>query len=415
MKLLRKTSRTYLIISGTAFLIAGAIIYFVLSFIFDDQLKEKLLSDIDGITVTIRKNGALPNYYPFIEVKVAGGKSLKPYETIDTLIFDPSEQENVPFRQISKVDTINGQKYYIAARDTLLEKSDLLLTIVIVIGSVFILLLISLYTINRKLSLKIWAPFYKTLDNLKTFSHDNPDFRLSEVTEIEEFIELNKALKELTTKIVSDFQSLKRFTEDASHEIQTPLSVIQSKLETLLQDSELKKDQVDFIKSAYSSSIRISKLTQTLLLLTKIANDQFPDKQMVNISGLIEEKMQIFEDHIISKSLKIKKQIEPECFLKTNIFLAESMIINLFGNAVKHCNDEGCLNVFLDKRHLEISNTGPALSVLSSKLFERFYKGDNSSGSHGLGLSIVMEICNLNKWQIRYEYEDNLHKFIVDF
>lgn len=415
MKLLRKTSRTYLFISATTFLIAGAVIYFVLSLIFEDQLKEKLLSDIDRVSVSIRKNETLPDYYPFIEVKTAEGKSLRPFETIDTLIFDPSEQENVPFRQISKVDTINGKKYFIAVRDTLLEKSDLLITIVIVIGSVFMLLLISLYLINRQLSLKIWSPFYKTLDELKAFSHNNSDFRLSEETEIEEFIELNKTLTGLTSKIGSDFQLLKRFSEDASHEIQTPLSVIQAKLETLLQDPQLKQDHVELIKSAYGSTIRVSKLTQTLLLLTKIANDQFPDKQSVNISHLIEEKIQIFEDHINRKSLKINKQIETECFLKTNIFLAESMIINLFGNAVKYCNNDGSINILLDKTHLEISNTGPVLSIIPSKLFERFYKGDNSSGSHGLGLSIVKEVCTLNKWQIRYVYVDDLHKFIVDF
>ena len=99
----------------------------------------------------------------------------------------------------------------------------------------------------------------------------------------------------------------------------------------------------------------------------------------------------------------------------TNIFLAESMIINLFGNAVKHCNNGGYINILLNKTHLEISNTGPVTSVQPSKLFERFYRGDNSSVSHGLGLSIVKEICNLNKWQITYEYADDLHKFTVDF
>ena len=68
------------------------------------------------------------------------------------------------------------------------------------------------------------------------------------------------------------------------------------------------------------------------------------------------------------------------------------MIINLLGNAVKHSNDGASINIFLDQRHLEISNSGPGISVPSSKLFERFYKGDNVSGSHGLGLSIVQEV-----------------------
>jgi len=303
MRLLQKTNRTYFLISGTAFIIAGVVIYFVLSLIFKGQLNEKLMSDIEGVKRIIEINGTLPDYYPFIEAREISLQSERSYKTVDTLIFDATEKESIPFRQISLIASINGKKYFIAVRDTLLEKSDLLATIAIVTGSVFILLLISLYFINRKLSLNIWKPFYKTLDELKEFSHDKPGFRLSSVSQLDEFTELNKTLEKLTQKVISDYQSLKRFTEDASHEIQTPLSVIQSKLETLMQYPDLRKDQAELINSAYVYTIRISKLTQTLLLLTKIANDQFPEKKAVNLSELLEEKINIFEESHLSENL----------------------------------------------------------------------------------------------------------------
>jgi two-component system, OmpR family, sensor kinase len=415
MRLLQKTNRAYFLISGTAFIIAGVLFYFVISFFFKDQLNEKLMSDIEGVRSTIERNGALPDYYPFIEVREVLLQSERSYETVDTLIFDAIEIKEIPFRQISLVSSINGKKYFIAARDTLLEEDDLLEAIAIVTGSVFILLLISLYFINRKLSLSIWQPFYKTLDELKEFSHDRPGFNLSSVSQLDEFTELNNTLEKLTQKVISDYQSLKRFTEDASHEIQTPLAVIQSKLETLMQYPDLKKDQAVLINSAYVYTLRISKLTQTLLLLTKIANDQFPEKRAVNLSELFEEKIMIFEDHILGKSLILKKEIDPECFLETNFFLAESMVINLIGNAVKHSTTGGIINIRLKKSHLEISNTGAPLSVPSSKLFERFYKINKSSDSQGLGLAIVKEICTLNRWEIKYEHEGDYHKFIVKF
>lgn len=300
-------------------------------------------------------------------------------------------------------------------RDTLLEKSDLLLIIAVVIGLVFILLNISLYFINRKLSKNIWKPFYSTLDHLRRFSPDDPVFRLSTVKGIDEFTELNKTLDNLTLKVMSDYQSLKRFTEDASHEIQTPLAVIQSKLETLIQYPDLKKDQAELIKSAYTSVQRISKLIQTLLLLTKIANDQFPEKNKVNLSDLLEEKIKLFADHIDSKSLILKKEIEPGFYIETNFFLAESLVMNLIGNAIKHSDIGGTINVRLDKYCLGISNSGSPLSIPSEKLFERFYKIDKSTGSMGLGLAIVKEICSLNKWDIRYEFVENQHKFMVRF
>jgi signal transduction histidine kinase len=415
MKLLEKTARTYLFISGTAFLIAGAIIYFVLSYLLNEQLNEKLISDIENVKSTIARDGILPDYYPFIQTKEVALQTENSYEKKDTLIFDADEDGNIDFRQISLVCSVNGKNYFIAARNELFENSDLLGTIVSVIGSVFILLLLCLYFINKKLSANIWQPFYNTLDNLKGFSHNDPDFELPDITEIDEFVELNNTLKNLTQKVISDYQLLKRFTEDASHEIQTPLAVIQSKLETLLQYPDLKKDEVELINSSYASTLRLSKLTQTLLLLTKIANDQFPEKKAVNLSELLEEKIKLFDDHIFGKSLTIKKEIAPNCILETNYFLAESLVMNLIGNAAKYCTSGGIIRISINTTHFEISNTGTPFSVPPSKLFERFFKINRSSASHGLGLSIVKEICSHNKWTIIYKYEEDLHIFIVNF
>jgi signal transduction histidine kinase len=415
MRLLQKTNRTYFIASGAAFIIAGVLFYFVINFFFRDQLNEKLISDIKVIQKSIKRNGILPNYYPFIEIREVSLQSDRSYEIADTLIFDEIEKKDIPFRQISLVSSINGKRYLIAARDTLLEDEDLMQAIAIATGSVFIFLLISLYFINRRLSLNIWQPFYKMLDELKEFSYDKPGFMLSSVSQPDEFKELNKTLAKLTQKVISDYQSLKRFTEDASHEIQTPLAVIQSKLETLMQYPDLKKEKAELINSAYVYTLRISKLTQTLLLLTKIANDQFPDKKAINLSELLVEKISVFEDHILEKSLNLVKEIEQECFFESNFLLAESLLINLLGNAVKHSITGGEINIKLDKFHLEISNRGNPSTVPSSKLFDRFYKSDKSSDSPGLGLSIVKEICRLNKWDIKYEIEDDLHKVTINF
>jgi signal transduction histidine kinase len=415
MRLLQKTNRAYFLISGTAFAVAGVVFYFVISFFFKEQLNEKLFHDIKNITKSIKKNGHLPTYYPFIEIREVPAQSERSFKIIDTLIFNEFVQREILFRQISLIRVINGKEYFIAARDTLIEEDELLEVIAIVTGSVFILLLIGLYFINRKLSLKIWQPFYNTLDELKEFSYDKPGFKLSSNSQLYEFMELNKTLEKLTQKVISDYQSLKRFTEDASHEIQTPLAVIQSKLETLMQYPGLKKEQAELINSAYVFTLRISKLTKTLLLLTKIANDQFPEKRAINLSELLDDKIKMFEDHILEKSLTLNKEVKPDCTLETNFFLTESLIINLIGNAVKHNIIGGMINIKLDKNHFEISNSGEPLPVSASKLFDRFCKADKSSDSPGLGLAIVREICRLNKWEINYIYEDNLHKVVVNF
>jgi signal transduction histidine kinase len=415
MKLLQKTSKSYFMISLTTLIIAGVALFFILSYIFRNQLNESLLSDIEVVKKSIEENNALPNYYPYIEVIETPLKLAGSFESTDTLLFDKGENELIPYRQISVVTVINGKKYSITARDTLLEKSDLLLTIILVIGFVFILILIILYHVNRKLSLKLWQPFYKTLDELKEFSYDSPGFRLTSLSDTDEFLELNKTLDKLTQKVISDYQSLKRFTEDTSHEIQTPLAVIQSKIETLMQDPDLKKGQSELLSSAYSYTLKVSKLTQTLLLLTKIANDQFPDKKQVNFSQLIEERESMLGDIIAEKKLDIKKEIPGIVLLETNLILAESMVMNLLGNAIRHCRPSSTIYIILNKNRFEIANSGDPLDVPAEKLFERFYKTDKSSESHGLGLSIVNEICAVNKWNMKYKYENDMHKFIVVF
>jgi hypothetical protein len=164
MKLLKKTNRTYLLISGTAFIIAGVVTYFILSYLLKEQMNEKLMSDIEDVKRTISRNDILPNYYPFIESREVDGQPERTYEIKDTLIFDVNEEGSIDFRQISLIYSANGKNYFIAARNELFESSDLLATIVIVIGLVFILLLLSLYFINKKLSVKIWKPFHDTID-----------------------------------------------------------------------------------------------------------------------------------------------------------------------------------------------------------------------------------------------------------
>jgi signal transduction histidine kinase len=415
MKLLKKTNRAYFIISASAFLVAGVAIYFFISLFFDEQVNEKLLSDRMTVIKNIEKDGSLPDFYPFVEVKIISDRNDSRITSCDTLIFDLNEKENIPFRQIRSVAVIKGKTYSIVLRETLLERSDMLMTIGFAIVVVFLLLNISLYFINKKLSLKIWEPFYTTLNDLRGFSHDSTEFKLSAVSEIDEFTELNKTLETLALKVISDYQSLKRFTEDASHEIQTPIAVIQSKLETMMQDPDLKKNQAELLKSAYTSLQRISKLTQTLTFLTKIANDQFPEKGEVNFSLVLLEAVKLFEDLITGKSLNLKSEVDPDFILKTNPFLAESMVINLVGNSAKHCTTGGMIIIRLDKGLLEISNSGFPISGPSSKLFERFYKVNASSESQGLGLAIVKEICSHNKWEINYLYENSLHRFTVRF
>jgi Signal transduction histidine kinase len=415
MKLLQKTNRAYFILSASAFAVAGLVTYLVLSLFLESQLNEKLSDTKDHLIKTIELSGVVYNDPPYIEVKEEPASSeIKDFYS-DTILFDTSEKESVPFRLLTGTTLINGKNYKIIIRNTLIEKSDFLLTIILTTGSVFLLLLLSLYFINKKLSRKIWSPFYSILDELKKFSPENASFALMTSGGIEEFEELKITMNKLTAKVISDYQVLKRFTEDASHEIQTPLSIVQSRIESLIQEPDLTEMQAAQIQSAYSASVRLSRLTRSMLFLARIENRQYPESEKIDLESIIRNQAELFSEAIREKSLSVEIHSDSVCSLNANAFLTESLVQNLLGNAIKHTFGNRSIVIELKQRSFEISNYGAPLQVEPRKLFDRFYKASSLSDSFGLGLSIVLEICKAYNWHITYTVENNLHKVSVKF
>ena len=210
-----------------------------------------------------------------------------------------------------------------------------------------------------------------------------------------------------------DYEEIKSFTENASHEIQTPLSIIKSRLE-LLSQSDLSEDQMNTIQSVYEATNRLSKLNQSLILLTKIDNQQFSESEEVNMSILINKHLSNYEELISAKLITIKKNIRDNVKININETLAEILVSNLITNAIKHNIDKGVIEIILTGHQISISNTGIPLQSESSELFERFKKDKVSSESLGLGLSIVKKICERYGFTVTYHYSDLLHTVSIN-
>jgi two-component system, OmpR family, sensor kinase len=415
MKLLQKTNRTYLILTASAFAVAGLLTYFVLSLFLESQLNEKLAASKEHLIKTIEISRIVYNDPPYIEVREEPASfKIKDFYS-DTVLFDTSETENVPFRQLTGTASISGKNYKIIVRNTLIEKSDFLLTIILTTISVFLLLLLFMFLINKRVSRKLWSPFYDILDELKKFSQEDLSFALKTSGDIEEFEELKLALNKLTSKVISDYQVLKRFTEDASHEIQTPLSIIQSRLESLIQAPDLTEALAIKIHSAYSASSRLAKLTRSMLFLARIENRQYPESEKIDLESVIRNQIDLFAESIKDKTLSVEIHSGSDCILNANPFLVESLIQNLLGNAIKHSLRASRITIELSDGSFVISNNGAPLQVEPGKLFDRFYKVNSSSDSFGLGLSIVKEICKACNWDISYFAKDNLHTVTIKF
>ncbi|MGB5361917.1 MAG: HAMP domain-containing sensor histidine kinase [Aureibaculum sp.] len=421
MKLIQKTSRTYLILSIIIFLVSGVMLIFVLTTVMNKRLDEQLYYLKDVIAKRIKYDYDLTIFEEPVELTDAENR-IYPKDTViykDTLILRNIEGEGVDefekYRQIKAYETLHGTRWKIIARQSLVRNQDLIWVISFATFVIILLLLTGLWIMNTLTSKQLWKPFYTNLERLKNFSiQDQNPIKLEE-TNIDEFQELNISIKNLTHKLQSDFNSLKEFSENASHEMQTPLAIMQSKIELLLQSAKLTKEQSELLKSIYQAGQRLSKLNKTLLLLAKVENQQYSTKEEISFKTLIERQLENYEDFILNKNLKVVKNLSDATF-KTNTILAETLISNLLSNSIRHNVPNGSITIDYSVDKLVFTNSGKSLEQEDPEnLFNRFKKESTSKESLGLGLAIVKQVCDVNNWQIDYSQEKNLHKITVVF
>jgi signal transduction histidine kinase len=319
------------------------------------------------------------------------------------------------YRQLGFSEVINNQAYDIRIFKSLEETDSLIVSIIMTMTILVILLIVTLLIVNRYSSRLVWSVFYDTVEKINRYDlNSHEEFTLQD-SDVREFADLNRVLRTMTERIKNDYLNLKEYTENASHEIQTPLAIISSKLELLLQSGEMNEKQYKALADAYEASVRLSKYNSTLILLAKIENKQFPESKKVSPENIINMLLENLEDLIRSKKIEVVKKMEPDVTLQMNPYLAEMLIVNLVKNAVRHNVKGGKLVVEIDKSFLRISNTGPDHPVDKNLLFKRFYKSSSSPESLGLGLAIVQKICALYGFEVDYHFEQHMHSLTVNF
>ncbi len=413
MRLLQKTNYYYLVIAGALFTLAGIILYLTLKKTVDAEIDEKLTVNAQRVIKMIETGDSLPNLPPLVETIIPdeplpAGTILK-----DTLIYDPVENEMELFREFRSAEVINGEPLLIIVRQSKLESHDIYGSIIWVLVLVLLLLLVILYFANRLISRHIWKPFFNNLQTLKKFSIQSETALALQPSSIREFEELNDTLHQLTDKLLSDYKALKKFTENAAHELQTPLALIQSALETMMQDQKLNDDLAAELEKAFNATRRLSAIHRNLTLLTGIENNQFTDIETIDLSSLIREMAGMYQAMAGGASLSIQMDIGDQVQLRASRFLVETMVGNLFSNAIRHNYPHGKIIITLDDRSLEVSNTGAPLPWPEKRLFERFASGPADGHSHGLGLAIVYSICKINQWTIDYSWAEPVHHFRI--
>jgi signal transduction histidine kinase len=420
MKLITRFIIIYLTITVIVLGIGGVISYELMKNEVDKELQFEFMERIDRVAYLIehgrefhrsRRGGDIDGDENLIIERLDYVAEPR-IEVKDTLIWHDRLEQNESNVKVSAYRNINGQSFYISTYGAMIESDDITEAVVKTFLWILGLQILGAIGIGYFVSGPLFKPFRESLKKIKGFKLQEKKYIPAEDTGVVEFNEMNAFVEDMTRKAVTDYENLKEFAENASHEIQTPLAIAQGKLE-LLSETELNEEQYGYVDSLERTVKKLSRLSESLALLTKIDNHEFDNDDSINISELIEESITQFREFLALYNLTLETSVKKDVQVHIHPVLADILWTNLFQNAIKHNVENGTIRIGLTREKLTIANTGKEPTVKPGKLFERFQKSDQSSDSIGLGLSIIKRIVEQNHYGISYNYSDGWHTIEV--
>ncbi|WP_080238606.1 sensor histidine kinase [Spirosoma rigui] len=415
MKLLAKTNRIYLIFSLVIYLLTALSFYQIIRYLIYDEVESRLQVEKRDFETYVRSHNAWSSSPYFVENKIqvvpVGEGTDRGESLTDTLIKNRYDNELIPFRQLTFYEPIEGVMHRVSIRKSLIQTYRLIEVVSFTMTIFLGFLLLGTFWFQSRLSGRLWHPFYDTLSRIKEFDLTSGNALRLAQPEITEFSELNEVLQKMADRIQQDYRSLKEFTENASHEMQTPLALINAKVEQLIQTEQLTENQTHWIQSIYEASRRMSRLNQGLLLLAKIENRQFVDTQTVDLTELITQKLIDMDEVLAYKQLTVRLENKSAFEAQLPTSLADILVTNLVNNAIRHNQTGGYIELNSSGQYLSLSNPGSKLISSPDRLFERFKKEGNGPDSIGLGLPIIQQICHTYGLLIAYREQSGVHQF----
>lgn len=293
-------------------------------------------------------------------------------------------------------------------------EEDVVEGMVLQLVMIFAVLSLSLVLVMRFLTRRLWKPFDDTLMKIERFNlelSDIPEFTKSGTTEFER---LNHSVEILMRGNKKTYIKQKEFTENASHELQTPIAIIQTKLDLLMQEN-LNRSQARLVEDMYQICNRLRRLNKNLLMLAKIDNEQYAQDEEVNLKTFIQKRLYAYSCLNASGNVSLKEP-SPDMTIHANVTLLESLLDNLVLNAIHHKKQNTDVFIGIAGRSLSVSNKGIEEKPLEKEeLFKRFSNNGDKNRGNGLGLAIVKAICDFHHWHVDYQFNDGFHVFTVDF
>ena len=410
MKLSTKSGLSFISASAIFFFLGSILMYFSVRVILAEDLKDRLLDmqssfmmDLSYANDITIMNGA--------KTFVFKAPRLEPTLFSDTVLIE-SGRYNL-FRKITFSQVFNHKIYKIEILQSQSQTDLLVWRIVILNVGLAMLFFLIIFFVNHLTVKRTLKVFYNTIDKLENFDVGKSPSLSLEDADVEEIKKLNDVFNEMSKKIKSDFDEQKEYTENVSHELQTPLAIISSKAEELLQSERLNKLEMEHIGIIMKTINRLAKINQSLIFLTKIDNRFYTEEESFKLSDVIHEKINFFTGVIERQKINVSLDISDDVSLKMNKYLSDTLFLNLIKNSIIHNIKGGFLEIKLLDNILTLKNSGQNITHNSVDIFKRFYRGQENKKSLGIGLSIVKRICDLYDFKIHYSFED-CHVFKIE-
>ncbi len=425
--LLSKTTKPFIIYVLIILVISVPVYYFVVDAIWKHELDEhneivaeKTSYQLNSLKLTDEKLSETIKFWNELQ-PTTNIQNIDPTDSLkdsifilekphDFLHFDDIDR----FRGLSKIIYLNKKPFRFNIETNIEESQETIFFISATTVFLFLLIVGGLLFLNRRLSKSVWKPFRKTLDKLKTFNLNQQTKIEFDKTDVSEFEELNQSLSKLIDQNITVYKTQKEFTENASHELQTPLAILKNKLDILLQNEDLTEKQYEIAEEMNKALTRSSRINRNLLLLAKIDNSQFDNSELIRFDELLNQSVEILQEHFEQKNIAVNSDISNNVNVKGNSSLMEVLINNLILNAIRHTPSNGLIEIKLTNSVFEVSNSGTE-KLNEDLLFKRFSKLSTDNRGSGLGLAIIKQICRLQNWNINYKFDNNLHLFSINF
>ena len=253
-------------------------------------------------------------------------------------------------------------------------------------------------------------PLRELIGRTRGIAPEDLSVRLPEPETGDEIAELSRTLNGLFARLQSAFDSQERFIADASHQLKTPLAVMQSEIELLSQREPSLEEIRAFLKSAHEEVWHLTKLVEGLLILARVS--ALPETALVQTSLRVDELLigllERYQNALERRGIKCRFRAEEDSDFEVrgDEDLLRSLFETLIENAVKYSPEGGMIEVIMSvvggKVAVSICDEGKGIpEELREKVFDRFYRVETGTHGFGLGLTIARQIARAHGAEIK--------------